>query len=282
MRRARATVLLLALAAAAALGFADMRLEEAPVREPAADLLYLPSGKYLVVASLGHRQVLADLIYLWAIQYYGNYEITNRYLYLDKIFREVITELDPRYIDPYWIGALIMTIEAKDVEMGLRLLDKGMAANPDQWILPYLAGWECYHAKEYERAAAYFDRATAIPGAPPVIKRAYAGMFQKLGDREAAIAAWSEVARDPSMDARGRQVAEKRVKELRVEGDLERIQTAIDHYAGRTGSPPRSLRELVAAGDLSSVPVDPDGRSYEYDPGRGKVMPPAARVLGGS
>ena len=35
-----------------------------------------------------------------------------------------------------------MSVEARDTDMALGLLDKGIAANPRDWLLPYLAGWE--------------------------------------------------------------------------------------------------------------------------------------------
>src|SRR5712692_8762086 len=68
-------------------------------------LLYLPSGKYLKIAALGFDGILADTIYLWSIQYYGDYEIKDRYHYLEKIYTQVIAELDPHYLDPYLIGS---------------------------------------------------------------------------------------------------------------------------------------------------------------------------------
>ncbi len=43
----------------------------APAENRAEQLLYLPNGKHLRLVSLGHAPLLADLIYLWAIQYYS-------------------------------------------------------------------------------------------------------------------------------------------------------------------------------------------------------------------
>ena len=57
-------------------------------------MLYLPSGKYLRVVSLGFPQVLADMIYIWSIQYYGNYEAEDRFKYLEHIYGGVISELE--------------------------------------------------------------------------------------------------------------------------------------------------------------------------------------------
>jgi len=248
---------------------------------PEADLLYLPNGRLLAPATLGYRHLAADVIYLWAIQYYGHYEIQNRYVYLQKIFRDVITELDPNYIDPYWIGALIMSIEAKDLDMGLGLLDKGIAANPGEWILPYMAGWECYHARRYDRAARYFDMAIAVPGSPPVIRRAYAAMFQRLGDLRAALAAWGNIASDPQTDEHAREVARRRVRDLTIELDLERVRGAVARYAEARGVAPTSLEDLLRSGLLQHIPLDPDGNPYRYDPKTGQVRAHSELVLGG-
>jgi len=265
--------------AVAMIAVTSAKLDRGESRTDSWDLLYLPNGRYLAVASLGQRQVLADFIYLWAIQYYGHYDISNRYEHLDRIFREVITELDPRYFDPYWIGALIMTTETKDLERALALLDKGFVANPDQWLLPYLAGWECYHARRLDLAAGYFEKAIRVPGAPAVIRRAYAAMYEKKGDRAVSIAAWAAIESDPSVDERGHQIARRHLDSLRVEQDIETLQQAIARYAAKHGANPGSLEALVRDGALPSVPVDSDGRPYGYDRRTGKVAPASTHVL---
>ena len=68
-------------------------------------------SKYLRVASLGYASVAADVLYLWSIQYYSNFQIEDRYKYVDHIYSGVITELDPHYFDPYWIGAMILSVD---------------------------------------------------------------------------------------------------------------------------------------------------------------------------
>ena len=81
---------------------------------PGASIIYIPSGKYLKYATFGYSSLVADLVYLWAIQYYTTYTIVDRFQNLEHIF-SIIAELDPRYTDPYEIGALIAVNEAKDL-----------------------------------------------------------------------------------------------------------------------------------------------------------------------
>jgi len=208
-------------------------------------LLYLPSGRYLKVAALGFDGILADAIYLWSIQYYGNYQITDRYRYLEQIYDQVISELDPHYLDPYLIGSLIMTAEARRPEMALRLLDKGIEKNPDQWILSFEAGFVCYDdLKDYARAAGYFEKALKVPGAHPVVRRLYAEMYNRSGDKRTSLREWSEIHRTATDDY-VRTTSWNHVHDLSVQVDLMDIRQAIERFAQREGRNPWTLAYSV-------------------------------------
>ena len=249
-------------------------------RKGEKELLYLPNGKYLKAISLGHAPLVADLIYLWAIQYYSDYERADRYRYVEHVFGDVVAELDPRYLDPYWLGALILTVEAHELDRGLKLLDEGFANNPQQWILPYLAGWECDHAGQYERAVGYFERAAEVPGAPAALLRLEAGMTARSGDLRGALKRWQAVLDNPRGDEEARAIAQRQIRGLTVQADLAQLTAAIEAFARREGHRPRSLHDLVSAGLVPELPLDPDGNPYAYDPATGEVSSPASRVLG--
>lgn len=251
-------------------------------RERSDQLLYLPNGQYLKIASLGQAPVLADMIYIWAIQYYSEYERADRFRYVEHVFGEVITELDPHYVDAYWLGALILIVEAGELERGLALLDQGFAANPDQWILPYLAGWECWLARQPGRAADYFDAAAATPGAPPTVRRIRAAMVSRAGDLETALVLWTEILEDSQSDPTSRAIAQRKVRELRVRIDLRDIRAVIERFRSENSRFPGSLEELRERGYIRGVPRHPDSRDYDYDPRSGKVSAPGDRVLGDS
>jgi tetratricopeptide (TPR) repeat protein len=279
MRRA-SVWLLLALAVAGAGAARRDLVARAHAEAGSKELLYMPNGKYLKAVSMGHAPLAADLIYLWAIQYYADYAQADRARYVEHVFGTVIAELDPNYIDPYWLGAIILTTEVQDLEAGLRVLDKGFANKPSAWILPYLAGWECDRAGQFDRAAAYFDRAARVPEAPPDLFRLKAGMTALGGNLREAIARWQDVLDDPRNDDDARSIATRQIRTLTVKADLQDLATVIEAFRARTGRAPRSLEELVRTGFLKEVPLDPDGERYVYDPATATATSPAGRLLG--
>jgi tetratricopeptide (TPR) repeat protein len=270
IRRAMVAATLLAVVAVTAA--AERRLHSSTAVSPAGKhLLYLPSGKYLRALAPGHREVLADLIYLWSIQFYSDYDRDERYTYLEHIFANVITELDPRYQDPYLIGALIMVLEASEMEMALRLLDKGIEANPESWLLPFEAGFYCYDMlHDYKRAARYFERSMKAPGAHPLVRRLHAEMFNKAGDRRTSLRYWQQIY-DTAEDEYVRTVSFRHVHDLKLHVDLDLLTEAIRIHQEIHGVYPRSLQALVAAEIIGRVPKQPGGEPYIYNRHTGQV-----------
>src|SRR5262249_53275405 len=254
---------------------------EALNRGPAArPLLYLPSGRYLKVMALGFDGLVADALYLWSIQYYGSYDIRDRYTYLERIYDQVITELDPHFLDPYFVGALIMTAEARQPEMALRLLDKAVRNNPDEWLPSFEAGFLCYNdLHDYTRAATYFEKALRVPGVHPLVRRFYAEMYNRAGDKRTSLKEWLEIERT-SDDPYVQGIAEKHAHDLQVDVDLADLTAAVGRFRDREGRPPRRLQDLVAAGLLQDLPLDPEEREYLYDPQSGAVRYGGGLVLG--
>src|SRR5262249_26918962 len=193
----------------------------------------------------GFDAIAADALYLWSIQYYGNYAIADRYRYVEHIYRDIITDLDPHYMDAYLTGALIMVVEAKEPEVALRLLDKGIAKNPGEWILAFEAGYVCYNdLRDYPRAASYFERAIAVPDVHPIVRRFYAEMYDRAGDKRTSLREWREI-QETSADDYVRAVAWNHVHDLKVDVDLVDLRTAADAFRARAGRWPATLSELV-------------------------------------
>ncbi|HEY7162440.1 MAG TPA: hypothetical protein VH815_14335 [Acidobacteriota bacterium] len=234
-------------------------------------MLYLPSGKYLKPVSFGYYTLLSDFVYLWSIQYYGDPIFSPKMEYLKHTY-DIITELDPYYIDAYQTGALFMFYEGRNPKAGLELLDKGIAKNPGEWILPADAGFYCYmNLKDKPRAIEYFNKVVKIPTAPSQAKRFLAGMHFQLGDKKIAYDLWKEVY-ETADKAHIKQIAYQHMHDLKVLVDMESLNKAIQQYQKQNGKFPDNLEQLYASRLITEIPVDPDGNSYRYDPRTGKVQ----------
>ncbi len=278
-QRGVATVLILWLAFGASLAVwvigqraVDYRRDTWPEAYP---LLFLPSGQYLKVSSLGFSVLLADVIYLWSIQYYGYHRTEEGRNYLWHIY-DVVTELDPHFIDAYLLGALIMASDMADPDLAIELLEKGMEHNPDDWILPLDAGFYAYmNLEDPDRAAAFFDRARAIPGAPPQIARLHAHMYAEAGDLGQSLQFWVDIY-EGTDDELIESIAWQHIYDLRVTLDLQILEAAVDRFRTERGRTPSSFQDLVDAGYLRGRPENPNGSPYVYNPVTGQITDPEA------
>ena len=273
-RRGFASLALTAVLAASGAGLAVLKtaVDRLPRQKvPGASIIYLPSGKFLKYATLGYSSLAADLIYLWAIQYYSTYTVVDRFRNLEHIF-SIIAELDPRYSDPYEVGALIAAYEARDLGLAFKILDLGLAKNPGQWLFPFEAGHYAQMARDYETAKRYYEKALRIPGAPDIVKRLYAAAGFKTMDLKTAWEMWLEV-RETAADERTREIADNHLYQVKSAADIAVIRAALEQFRKRYGRLPVELAELERVRLLPSLPRDLDGRDYRYDPRNGEVTP---------
>ncbi|MBN2346237.1 MAG: hypothetical protein JXO51_07580 [Candidatus Aminicenantes bacterium] len=235
-----------------------------------AAFVSLPSGQTLKVLSFGFQNLAADMLFIWSIQFYSTYHITNRFEFLERVF-EVITDITPTYKEPYIVGALIMVYEAKDIPMALRLLDKGARHNPGDWVFELDAGFYCYkYLKDFARAEAYYNRAAAQPGAPSFIRRMKAHMVYLRDDPQAATRMWLDIYRNAESTLE-RDSAFNHLYQIKAENDLPLLRDKIAVFRGRWGRWPDALPDLVRPGLLAALPRDFAGNDYIYDPQQGTV-----------
>lgn len=63
----------------------------------------------------------------------------------------------------------------------------------------------------------------------------------------------------------------ERANEFRLQQNLKLIRDAIQVFSGNHGRYPSSLQELADKGIIDTIPPDPFGGSYFYDPDKGQV-----------
>jgi hypothetical protein len=288
------TALLVLFLLATAAGFVVLKgTTDRVVRKglPGASIIYIPSGKFLKYATFGYRSLAADLIYLWAIQYYSTPTIDDRYDHIDHVFA-IINELDPRYQDPYEIGAMIAVDGAREVltsprdlsqgrgrealarsliQAAFAILDRGDANNPDQWIYTFDAGHIALMTlKDYALAEKYFARCMKIPGAPEFVERLRANAIFKKGDLKTSWETWQDIYKRAS-DERTKKIASNHLYNIKATIDRTALEGEAAAYRERFGRFPADLETLARAGFLREIPKDLDGKDYLYDAATGKV-----------
>jgi tetratricopeptide (TPR) repeat protein len=249
-------------------------------------LLFLPNGSYLSAASLGFHVLLADVIYLWSIQYYGHRRTPEGRKYLWRIYT-TIADLDPEFIDAYTTGALVMAADMSDPAMAVELLERGMESNPDSWQLPNEAGWYSYMSlQDTETAERYFELASQKPDAPSWTARLRAHMRVEQGDTLSAIVLWEEILEEAeaSGDELAVAIASQRVPDLYSQYAIEEIEAAIELFETEQGRSPDSLALLTRLGllpqtmyyDNEDRPLNWFEEPFVFDPATGKVTDPSA------
>lgn len=230
----------------------------------------LPAGRTIKALSFGYHNLAADLLFIWSIQFYSTPQIRNRFEFLERVFA-AITDITPRYRDPYIVGAMIMVFEAQDVRMALRLLDKGARHNPGEWRFEQEAGFYAYkYLKDYSLAQRYFARAAVKPDAPEFIRRWSAHLVYLRDDPATATRMWLDIYRN-AQDTLTRDSAFNHLYQIKAEADLPKLQGLVQEYRRRFRRLPAALADLAASGLAPGLPRDFAGKEYVYDPASGQV-----------
>jgi hypothetical protein len=233
--------------------------------------LYLPDGEYLKIASLGYRELIADLLWIQSIQVMGEKKVSEysgRWLYRAL---DVITTLDPKFVRAYEAGGLALTTLVVLPEESNRLMMKGMRHNPAEWKLPFLIGINYYYELyDDAKAAEYMAQASRLPGAPSSLATLAANLYVSGHSPQQAVNLLTALYEEATDDS-AKQLLEVRLKIVLTERDLQLLEQAINRYRMQNGQFPPTLEALVRAGLLSALPVEPSGGRYLYDAKSGAV-----------
>lgn len=155
----------------------------------------LPAYETVSLVSLGFDKLIADCYWLSFIVYYGDSEAreNDRYALADK-YLDLITSLDPEFVQPYWFAAFCVGNDQKNPQRASEILEKGIAANQDNWYLPFIAGFNQYmFAKDESGAARYYRQASKYPDAPAWLARQADILDAKIPSAIKEINAWNDV-----------------------------------------------------------------------------------------
>ncbi len=240
------------------------------------EVLYISSPKVLKRLSLGYDGLLADIYWTRAVQYFGRRvraEAKPDYSLLGPLL-EITTTLDPHLIVAYQFGANFLApkppLGADMPEQALNLIDHGIQNNPSEWRLYRDKGLIYYlEMKDYARAATAFEQGSELPHAHPFLKLMAAKMAQHAGEADTARMLWLSVYQTTNKDIKANAVAHLRA--IQVDEDVPVLEELVAKYRSQKGRLPSSFFDLVSAGMLRNIPIDPVGHPYKLLPD-GKVV----------
>jgi hypothetical protein len=266
---------------------------DAQTRSPSQreEALLLSSPTAIKKLSLGYDSLLADIYWTRVVQYYGE-RIANGGAQYDLLWPllDITTTLDPKLVVAYRFGAIFLSQPrvppgsnlvggAGRPDLAVKLVKRGIAANPDQWVLDSDLGFLYYwQLKDYRNASAAYLAGSTKPKAPQWLKMMAARVAAKGGSFENSKLIWSEIyasTKNPSIQ----KAAWTMLQALTAREDEMHLDALAAAYRKRFGRYPVSSNELLQAGYLTKIPVDPSGHPYVFGPdGNSRLAPDSAVV----
>jgi tetratricopeptide (TPR) repeat protein len=240
----------------------DARGKEATLE----DVLYISSGKTLRRMSLGYSSLMGNIYWTRAVQYFGaRVQRSTRFDLLPQLL-DITTDLDPHLIPAYETGSIFLSQKipygANRPDQAVELLEKGIRENPDNWHLYFTLGFVQYwDRRDYKGAQDAFERGSQVTDAPPYLKVMAARMAEKASDPATAIAMWKTIY-DSSTNPSIRDTAVKHIDSLRADAQIAELSSRIAVYRQQAGSWPVRWADLIRAGLLPGVPLDPTNTPY--------------------
>jgi hypothetical protein len=248
---------------------------------PAAEtgnLLYVRSSEFMKRAALSYDSLIADVYWIRTVQHYGRTKLSTRQTkQYDLLYPllDLTTSLDPRFIIAYRFGAVFLAERypsgAGRPDLAVALLEKGVKAQPERWELVQDIGFVHYWwLRDYTVAAQWFKRAGEMPGAPNWLPALAAVTLARGGNRASSRLLWEEVLKGADADWLRTQ-AVFRLRQLDAMDQIAALDKLVKSFEQRTGSRPRSWVDVVRAGDLRGIPLDPARYPYQLNPFAGVV-----------
>jgi tetratricopeptide (TPR) repeat protein len=276
VRTVAATIAAVAVLGSAVVALQLVRERRYAMAEPAQQILYVSSPAVLTRAALAYDALLADLYWIRAIQYYGGTRLSQA---PDKTYDllypllDLTTSLDPHFSIAYRFGAFFLSERAPGgagrPDLAVRLLQKAIDAHPERWEYPYDVGHVYYRQGDYRTAAEWFQRASEVPGATNWLPRLAAVTLATGGDTQSSRLIWQDLLNSEADWIR--REAERRLRQLDAIEEVAYLEQLTAEYGRRFGRPPQSWAEMIQAGMLRAVPVDPAGHQYQLNPWWGDV-----------
>jgi tetratricopeptide (TPR) repeat protein len=273
MQRILAFIIIVSLCSAHVFALAKAHEQQKSISQT-EDLPYMLPSAALKISSLEFDGIVSDFLFLRALGFLGS--LTEKRLLSGqqhaiatpqqwKWFYSVLeasTDLDPLFLDPYYIAQAYLTWDANMVQEANTLLEKGTFYRSCAWLMPFIAGFNhFFFLQDNYTAAQYLMESSRRPNASPIIASLAARLAYKAHNTENAIFFLEELLKKTE-DPKIQTAFEKRLKTLRA---IRTIEQAVALYEERFGAKPHNLQQLIDKNLLKSIPEDPYGGHFFLD-----------------
>lgn len=206
------------------------------------------SSEMLKVVSLQYDQLVADLLWLRAIQSFGGRGMTNRdWRPIYNLF-DTITDLDPYFEPAYTFGNLVIGDEGDQQYEGLKLLHKGTFKIFKAYRIPFEGMYVAHWSMSEPDIARWYGRiASKRMDAPDWVERMTAYIDVKSGEYYIGFGRFlgnllrSLDEQQPPMQA----IALGKLMETVEKWNESLLSRAVDEYTSRTGTRPVRIEDLA-------------------------------------
>ncbi|MBU4408454.1 MAG: hypothetical protein KJ772_07125 [Proteobacteria bacterium] len=197
--------------------------------------------------ALGYlRQLGGEIQFIKASVFYGGVKPGRDPLeYADPIAQHftAAATLHPHFIDTYFLCQAILPHINKDyTRYANTVLARGMTALPDNFVLPFFAGFNhFYYLDEPLEAARLFYLAAAKPNGPPVLEHLANILSAEGGNIYAALIG----LRGMYASEKDEQIKMRYAEEIAAFEKAVTVLEAIRRHEKMKGTPPAALTDLV-------------------------------------
>ncbi|MGH9326757.1 MAG: hypothetical protein ACRD2B_08755 [Terriglobia bacterium] len=248
-----------------------------------AEWLYVSSGTLLRHMSFGYEGLLADVYWTRVVQYYGREHLSKhpRFQLLGPLLRTTTT-LDPHLLVAYRFGAIFLAEKPPDgagkPAEALELLRRGIVANSGYWRfwedMGFVYYWDLH---DYAAAGRMFATGSERPGAEIWMKTLAAAVAAKGGEIHTSQVLWSQIYRTAENGSICKNAVEH-LAALKALEDLRALDRLLFVYKSREGYSAKSFRDLMSAGILHGMPIDPSSSPYVIGTDGTARLGPGSRV----